>query len=85
MIAHDWLHVVDLTLIPEASASALLELARENVFGGGTMDEKLRKAHIMFIRACRQHSVRTWVASGCAQFSDQKMFLISCCGVVSWM
>lgn len=59
MITHDWLHVVDLTLIPEASASALIELARENIFGAGTMDEKLRKAHIMFIRACRQHNVRT--------------------------
>lgn len=59
ILGHDWLHVVDLTLIPEAAASTLIELSNEGVFGEGSMDEKLRRAHVVFVRACRQHRIRT--------------------------
>ena len=59
VISHDWLHITDLSLIPEASASALLELIDEKVFGDGSVDEKLRKAHVIFVRACRNFRIRT--------------------------
>ncbi|CAK9061828.1 Carrier domain-containing protein, partial [Durusdinium trenchii] len=54
----DWLHIMDLSLIPEASASCLIELIEEgNYFGEGTGDEKLRRAFIqlraaIFINLC---------------------------------
>ena len=64
ILGHDWLHICDLTLIPEAAASCLLELAEENVFGSdGTMDEKLRRAHVMFMKSCRVHHIRTLIES----------------------
>ncbi|CAL1154720.1 unnamed protein product [Cladocopium goreaui] len=59
VLCHDWLHVVDLTLVPEASASALLELCHEGIFGLGNLDEKLRRAHILFVKACRAEKVRS--------------------------
>ena len=60
VLCHDWLHVVDLTLVPEASASALLELCHEGIFGLGSLDEKLRRAHVLFVKACRAEKVRTF-------------------------
>ena len=60
VLCHDWLHVVDLTLVPEASASALWELCHEGIFGLGNLDEKLRRAHILFVKACKAEKVRTF-------------------------
>ena len=54
ILAHDWLHLVDLTLIPEASASALLELASEGAFGPGAMDERIRRAYRFLCRLAKQ-------------------------------
>lgn len=61
VLGHDWLHIIDLSLVPEASASCLIELAEEGVFGNGALDEKLRKAHVLFSRACRVERIRTLV------------------------
>lgn len=80
VLGHDWLHICDLTLIPEAAASCLLELAEENMFGSdGTLDEKLRRAHVMFAKSCRHHRIRTLI-----EFleSAHDMFFF-CCWVVN--
>ena len=59
MLAHDWLHVVDLSLVPEAAASALVELVDIAYFGAaGTSDERLRLAFTQFTKACKQAGVR---------------------------
>eukprot|EP00434_Breviolum_minutum_P021092 symbB.v1.2.018608.t1/scaffold1492.1/size116918/3 len=58
-VQHDWLHVVDLTLVPECSASALVELVGQHVWSGGTSDERLRKAYVDFIKACKQAKIRS--------------------------
>ena len=58
-LTHDWLHVVDLTIIPEVSASCLVELVKEGVFGcAGTMDERLRGAYVSFRQWCRDAHIR---------------------------
>ena len=59
MICHDYLHVVDLTICPEVSASCLIELIEQGVFGpvGLPADERLRRAYCMFIKACRANKV----------------------------
>ena len=59
-IQHDFLHVVDLTIIPECSASALVELVDEEVFGqASTVDERLRLGYVAFIKACKQAKIRS--------------------------
>lgn len=59
MLTYDWLHIVDLCIIPETAASTLIELVRENVFGGGsTQDERLRYAFVLFTKACKKAKVR---------------------------
>ena len=59
MLAHDWLHVVDLSLVPEAAASTLVELVDIAYFGAaGTADERLRLAFTQFTKACKQAGVR---------------------------
>lgn len=59
MLVYDWLHIVDLCIIPETSASTLVELTREAVFGdAGTQDERLRLAYVMFSRACKNAKIR---------------------------
>ena len=60
MLAYDWLHIVDLCIIPETAASALLELTRvEGIFGNAsTQDERLRMAYVAFSRACKNARVR---------------------------
>lgn len=62
ILAHDWLHLVDLSLIPEASASCIVELAGEGVFGGGSIDDKLRRAYVLFVKACQLHRIRALAA-----------------------
>ena len=61
MIWHDYLHVVDLTICPEISASCLVELVEEGVFGpvGLPADERLRRAYCMFMKAFRLNKIRT--------------------------
>ncbi|CAL1131312.1 unnamed protein product [Cladocopium goreaui] len=51
MIAYDWLHVLDLALIPDAAASP-----------GPGIDDRLRAAYVEFSNLCKQHKIRTWVA-----------------------
>ena len=59
-VQFDWLHIVDLAISPECSASALIELIKEGCFGeGGTPDEKLRKAFVEFCTACKQCGIRS--------------------------
>ena len=61
MGAFDYLHVVDLTLIPDSVASALLELTAasegENFFSGGDQDARLRSAYVQFSDLCKSHRV----------------------------
>lgn len=60
VLSFDWLHVVDLTVIPETAASCLVELCNASVFGhAGTADERLRKAYVCFIRACKRAGIRS--------------------------
>lgn len=61
MLQFDWLHVMDLTIIPECSASCLVELIGEGCWnvGGGTADQKLQRAYVCFIKACKQSRVRS--------------------------
>ena len=59
MLMYDWLHIVDLTIIPEVSASCLVELVAESAFGpSGTADERLRLAYVSFRQWCREARVR---------------------------
>jgi hypothetical protein len=69
ILAHDWLHLVDLTLIPEASASALLELASEGAFGPGAMDERIRRAYRFFVQACKTNRIR--ISAACNSFDAE--------------
>lgn len=61
MLHGDWLHVVDLSLVPECAASCLVELVQQGCWGGNgrTADERLQKAYSCFITACRQSRVRS--------------------------
>ena len=60
VIAWDWLHVIDLTLIPDAAASALVELSAEGeeIFAGHDADSRLRNAYVQFCELCKQHRIR---------------------------
>ena len=59
MLCYDWLHVVDLTVIPEVAASCLVELTEESTFGhASTADERLRLAFVAFTKACKKAGVR---------------------------
>ena len=59
MLCYDWLHVVDLTVIPEVAASCLVELTEESTFGhASTADERLRLAFVAFTKACKRAGVR---------------------------
>ena len=62
MLANDWLHVIDLSLIPDSAASALLELTESpgELFEGSTQDQRLRSAFIQFRALCREHRIRIW-------------------------
>ena len=60
ILTYDWLHIVDLCIVPECSASALIELTKEGVFGlASTGDERLRMAFVSFIKACKKCKVRS--------------------------
>ena len=55
----DWLHLVDLTVIPETAASCLVELAAEGCFGhASTADERLRLGFISFTKWCKEAKIR---------------------------
>ena len=59
-IQHDYLHVVDLAIIPECAASALVELVEEEAFGqASTADWRLRLGYVAFSKACRQAKIRS--------------------------
>ncbi|CAL1127365.1 unnamed protein product [Cladocopium goreaui] len=59
MLCYDWLHVVDLPVIPEVAASCLVELTEESTFGhASTADERLRLAFVAFTKACKRAGVR---------------------------
>ena len=59
MLCYDWLHICDLTIIPEVAASALVELVSERAFGNaGTMDERLRLGFVAFTKACKRAGIR---------------------------
>lgn len=56
----DWLHVVDLTIIPECAASALVELCGSSCcWPGNTFDERLHHAYVSFISDCKKDKVRS--------------------------
>ena len=59
-LTHDWLHVMDLTLIPDAAASALLELTAHpsDLLPGPDQDARLATAYRQFISLCRSHGIR---------------------------
>ena len=92
MVLFDFLHVFDLTIVPDAAASvtwlllqcflqrmcvhvniwymhmqttqALVELsASDMVWSGSSADERLRRAHVDFVKLCRQHKIRSSVAT----------------------
>ena len=60
MLLYDWLHVVDLAIVPDCVASALLELTAPGMglFMGSDQDERLRDAYVKFQALCKQHKVR---------------------------
>ena len=60
VLMYDWLHVLDLALVPDCVASALLELTAPGVglFAGSDQDERLRNAYVQFNALCKQHKVR---------------------------
>ena len=66
MLSNCWLHVVDLSLIPDAAASALIELTSAGcgIFFGRDQNERLRSAYVQFSQLCREHRI-----SYLAQFS----------------
>ncbi|CAE7361318.1 unnamed protein product [Symbiodinium natans] len=59
MVTNDWLHIIDLTLIPDAAASALLELTENSngPFPGRDQDDRLRAAYVQFSALCKQHNI----------------------------
>ena len=61
VISYDWLHVLDLTLVPDAVASALVELTAEgeDMFPGVDQDSRLRSAYVQFCELCRRHRIRS--------------------------
>ena len=61
MITFDWLHIIDLTLIPDAVGSALLELTDDHsdrIFPGNDQESRLRAAYVEFSELCKQHGIR---------------------------
>ena len=60
LLMYDWLHVLDLAVVPDCLASALLELTAPGVglFVGSDQDERLRNAYVQFSALCKQHQVR---------------------------
>lgn len=54
----DWLHIVDLTIIPECSASALVELCGTDCWPGDNFEDRLHRAYVGFIAECRRYKVR---------------------------
>ena len=59
MVCFDLLHIFDLSVVPDAAASALMELSETSeVWPGASQDERLRMAHAQFAQLCRQHRVR---------------------------
>ena len=60
MLLYDWLHVLDLAIVPDCAASALLELTAPGMglFMGNDQDERLRQAYVEFQALCKQHKVR---------------------------
>ncbi|CAJ1459451.1 unnamed protein product [Effrenium voratum] len=59
MLSNDYLHITDLALIPDAAASALVELTSTDlVWQGDNQDERLRRAHVEFVAECRRHKIR---------------------------
>ena len=60
MLANDWLHIIDLTLIPDSAASALLELVEPDVgiWDGHDKNERLRLAYVEFCGLCKLHKIR---------------------------
>lgn len=59
LVNYDYLHIVDLTIIPECSASALVELTRDClVWDAPSADERLRLAYVQFVAACKASRVR---------------------------
>ncbi|CAK9058913.1 Uncharacterized protein SCF082_LOCUS31385, partial [Durusdinium trenchii] len=59
VLMSDWLHLVDLSLAPDACASALIELTESGspVFPGANQDDRLRTAYVEFCRECRRHKI----------------------------
>ena len=62
MVVFDWLHVVDLALIPDSAASCLIELTevpleQGGIFAGSDQNERLRAAYVDFIAECRNHKI----------------------------
>ncbi|CAE7614253.1 unnamed protein product, partial [Symbiodinium necroappetens] len=62
MVVFDWLHVVDLALIPDSAASCLIELTevpleQGGIFAGSDQNERLRAAYVDFIAECRKHKI----------------------------
>ncbi|CAE7210730.1 unnamed protein product, partial [Symbiodinium necroappetens] len=59
MICGDWLHVMDLAVVPDACGSALLELSENSVvWPGSTQDERLQHAYTCFVAECKASNVR---------------------------
>lgn len=59
ILYEDWLHVTDLTLVPDAAASALVELCETDlVWQGENIDDRLRASHVQFSQECRAHKIR---------------------------
>ena len=62
MVVFDWLHVVDLALIPDSAASCLIELTevpleQGGISSGSDQNERLRAAYVDFIAECRKHKI----------------------------
>ena len=59
-LTNDWLHVLDLTVIPDMAASALLEISKEpsDLLAGQDQDARLRDGYRQFMALCKQHGIR---------------------------
>ena len=58
-IMPDWLHIVDLTIIPECAASALVELCGTDCWAGENFEDRLHRAYVSFVAQCRRYKVRS--------------------------
>ena len=67
MVVFDWLHVIDLTIIPDCVATALVELTSvpegQCVFAGHDQETRLRTAYVEFCRLCKTHKIRISIAA----------------------